>query len=204
MSIEERVEAMIRQSPGLTDRELTDRLFPKGTPQQLVNQACRKLENAKKIVRERRPQGLIGNYPGSSKPVSPHPQPRAAPSPLQALSEDEVKRAVSTWLEAGGWHVRVAWGREAGIDIEARKGNDRWIIEAKGSGTSPQMRNNYFLSVLGEILQRIESNDAIYSIALPDIAQYRRLWARLPALARSRTGVTLLLVDNSGTVATSD
>ena len=62
------------------------------------------------------------------------------------------------------------------------------------------MRVNYFLAILGETLQRMSDQDARYSIALPDMNQYRRLWAKLPDLAKQRTQITLLLVSNIGEV----
>jgi len=52
---------------------------------------------------------------------------------------------------------------------------------------------NYFLAVFGETLQRMDDPKARYSIALPDMAQYRGLWERLPGLAKKRTGITLLV-----------
>ena len=76
------------------------------------------------------------------------------------------------------------------------------MIEIKGPGSRPQMRANYFLSMLGELLQRMDDPDARYSIALPDMAQYRRLWERLPTLAKQRTGINILFVDADGTVIT--
>jgi hypothetical protein len=45
------------------------------------------------------------------------------------------------------------------------------------------MRVNYFLGALGEILQRMEDPTAKYSIALPDLQQFRNLWKKLPSLA---------------------
>src|SRR5713101_6334343 len=99
------------------------------------------------------------------------------------LSEDGVKHSVQRWLESAGWQVTIKWGRVHGTDIEARLGNARWIIEAKGRGSLDAMRVNYFLMVLGEILQRMVDPEARYSIALPDLTQFRNLWARLPALA---------------------
>ena len=69
----------------------------------------------------------------------------------EALSEDEVKRGVKAWLEAAGWQVSVVWGRGRGIDIHATKGNERWVIEAKGCGSLNPMRVNYFVSMLGEL-----------------------------------------------------
>ena len=54
------------------------------------------------------------------------------------------------------------------------------------------MRVNYFLSMLGETLQRMDDPDASYSIAVPDLPQFRGLWARLPALAKSRTQISAI------------
>ena len=59
---------------------------------------------------------------------------------------------------------------------------------------------NYFLAVLGETLQRMDDRDARYSIAFPDMPQYRRLWGRLPELAKRRTRITALLVKDAETV----
>jgi len=116
------------------------------------------------------------------------------------LSEDSVKRHLQAWLESQGWRVTVVWGKGRGIDIEAFKQDQRWIIEAKGSGSRDPMRVNYFLCMLGETLQRMNDPRARYSIALPDHRQFRNLWARLPELAKSRTEITILFVDASGNV----
>jgi hypothetical protein len=81
-----------------------------------------------------------------------------------------------------------------------RKDDQRWIIEAKGCGSLNPMRVNYFLSILGELLQRMDDPDAHYSIALPDMKQFRGLWQRLPQLAKARTTISALFVDSHGTV----
>jgi hypothetical protein len=65
------------------------------------------------------------------------------------------------------------------------------------------MRVNYFLAILGEILQRMSDPEAKYSIALPDLGQFRNLWARLPELAKSRTGITILFVNADGDIEES-
>lgn len=93
-----------------------------------------------------------------------------------------------------GYEVKVAMGFERGIDIDARRGKERWIIEVKGPGSRPEMRVNYFIAMLGELLQRMDDESARYSIALPDIPQFRRLWDRLPQLARDRTGISAIFV----------
>ena len=62
------------------------------------------------------------------------------------------------------------------------------------------MRVNYFLAILGETLQRMSNEDSAYSIALPDMPQYRRLWDRLPTLAKRRTDISIILVSHNGRV----
>ncbi len=63
------------------------------------------------------------------------------------------------------------------------------------------MRVNYFIGILGETLQRMSDPDARYSIALPDLQQFRRLWDRLPELAKRRTQITAIFVSESGKVS---
>jgi len=116
------------------------------------------------------------------------------------LSEDDVKRYLDAWLSADGWTTEIAWGKAPGIDIVARRGEDVWVIEAKGCGSRPEMRVNYFISMLGETLQRMRLPQARYSIAMPDLVQFRRLWQRLPDLAKQRTGISALFVGPAGRV----
>ena len=113
---------------------------------------------------------------------------------VDALSEDEIKEVLVKWLSNQGWSTKVAWGRTQGVDVEAVKGKERWVIEVKGPGSRPQMRVNYFLGILGEMLQRMDNPATRYSIVLPDLQQYRRLWDRLPKLAKSRTKISILFV----------
>jgi hypothetical protein len=98
----------------------------------------------------------------------------------------------------------LAWAKTRGIDLHARRGEERWIIEVKGSGSLDPMRVNYFLGVLGETLQRMDDPKAAYSIALPDLKQFRNLWKRLPILAKQRTKITALFVKGDGHVQQVD
>jgi hypothetical protein len=109
------------------------------------------------------------------------------------VSEDEVKAALKSYLEVDGWTVTVAWGRERGIDIEARRGNDRLLIEAKGEAPAGAQQVNYFLGALGELVQRMSDPDACYALALPGHRQYRGLVDRLPALAKERLGIVFFV-----------
>lgn len=119
-------------------------------------------------------------------------------NPSANLSEDHVKTLLCEHLKREGWHVQAAMGKSRGIDIEARRSSKRWIIEAKGSGSLNPMRVNYFLAVLGETLQRMDNPETKYSIALPDLPQFRGLWSRLPRLAKERTKISCLLVRENG------
>lgn len=116
------------------------------------------------------------------------------------LTEDQVKRAVCDWLEARGWTVEVRWGRDRGIDIEARRSGERWVIEAKGEAPTDQMGGNYFLGALGELLQRMSEEGTRYAIALPETRRYRGLIDRLPILARRRLGLAVFWVRSGGEV----
>jgi hypothetical protein len=192
----------VTQNPGLTDREITNALRGRKAPQQPVNQAARLLESKGQMSRRKRPEdGLIGNYIGNVPRSLPTPSPAPKKNhDLDALSEEEIKTKLNEWLQSEGWVTAVAWGRTPGIDIDARRNETRWIIEVKGPGSRSPMRVNYFIGVLGETLQRMDDASAKYSIALPDLKQYRGLWERLPDLAKRRTGITLLLMSKSGEI----
>jgi hypothetical protein len=62
------------------------------------------------------------------------------------------------------------------------------------------MRVNYFLGALGELLQRMNDPNAKYSVAFPNLEQFRRLWARLPRLAKERTVISCMFVRADGEV----
>ena len=116
------------------------------------------------------------------------------------LQEDDVKKILADYLTKCGWQCQIAWGHAKGSDIVATKDGDKWIIEVKGPASRQPMRVNYFISILGETLQRMDDEKARYSIAFPDLDQYRRLWDKLPALAKQRTTIDLILIDESGEI----
>lgn len=113
------------------------------------------------------------------------------------LPEEQVKTIINDYYIALGYKTTVAWGHFRGADIIAQKGEERVIIEVKGCGSRPQMRVNYFISILGEMLQRMDNEDCEYYIALPKMKQYINLWQKLPTLAKQRTKIRLILVDEN-------
>ena len=205
-TLSEEILIAVANSPGMTDREITDHLRGQRALQQPINQAARALEAKGYLVRRKRPEdNLIGNYPDEPNISEGAEISRNTKNhDVEALSEDEIKRILDDWLKADGWTTQIAWGKKSGIDIDARRGQERWIIEVKGPGSRSAMRVNYFLGILGETLQRMDDPNARYSIALPDLKQYRGLWERLPRLAKSRTTISLLFVSSTGSIELVD
>lgn len=201
-TLSDRIIGLLQNESGLTDREITDALDGHSAPQQPVNQMCHRLKNKGVLIRRQRTDGLIGNYLASN--VTPNtPNPHAQPNQkaiVGQLSEDRVKKFIEKWLTQQRWHVEVSWGHRQGIDIDARQRNKRWVIEVKGEGSLSAMRVNYFLSALGELLQRMDDPNAQYSIAFPDLQQFHNLWTRFPDLAKSRTGISVLFIDENGQI----
>ena len=194
---------VVATCPGLTDREITDRLLGRQARVQAVKHAAHLLEKKGKIRRHRRRDGLVGNFFEGESTIRPGaipPSLREPGGPALNMTEEEVKRRIRKWLEDSGWVVRVIEGKPRDGGVEARRGDDRWIIEAKGSGSRNPVKNTYFLTVLGETLQKMDDPGARYSIALPDTAKFRKLWEKLPELAKSRMGITALFVGENGTV----
>lgn len=198
-TLKEKIVEKLKQKNGLSDRELASETKASFVP--AVNNACRDLVRRGVIERRGRSDGILGNFlTKAGRKVQPKPLPVAA-SETENLSEDQLKHILAKWLEDDGWKVSVAWAKERGLDIEAKRGNERWCIEAKGCGSLQPMRVNYFIGILGETLQRMGDPKARYSIALPDLKQFRGLWDRLPSLAKKRTSISAIFVRADGTVA---
>lgn len=70
------------------------------------------------------------------------------------INEENVKHAVAVFLQTQGYTVAIEKERERGVDIQATKEGLKLFVEAKGEGSRPEMFNNYFVSTLGEIVQR--------------------------------------------------
>ncbi len=198
--IGDQIIQILSQNPGLSDREITDAIHGHQAPQQYVNRTCRSLESQGVISRSRRADGILGNYLTGKNPF-PEPSSKAkSGQDYGSLPEKKIKQVLETYLSTRGWNPKIAWGQSHGPDIEAKRGTEQWVIEVKGSGSLDPMRVNYFLSVLGEILQRMYEPKCKYSIALPDMKQFRGLWERLPILAKNRTGITALFINSAGNV----
>jgi hypothetical protein len=120
---------------------------------------------------------------------------------IEYLPEKKIKYFLGEFLASQGWTRKaesIVMNRD--IDIEAYRGNDKWIIEIESPDSLTSEIFYSFVSVLGRILQRMDNNNCKYSIALPDIKPFRRLWERLPELAKNRAKITVLFVSETGAV----
>ncbi|MCT2195991.1 MarR family transcriptional regulator [Paenibacillus sp. p3-SID1389] len=207
VTLKDKIITLLNEKDGLTDREIANAILGVNEPQQAVNQTCRTLATKGIIKRKNRRDGLIGNYlivQGLTAEVPPVNQIEQTAEITTILREDNLKQILKDYLHSDGWETQIAWGRVPGIDINAIRGNERWIIEVKGLGSSNAMNVNYFLGVLAETLQRMDDPNAKYSIALPDVKQFRNLWNRLPLLAKKRTGISAIFIDEAGNVNESE
>ena len=91
------------------------------------------------------------------------------------LDEESVKASVAEFLRGRGYTVSVGEKRERGADMRATREGLKLIIEAKGEGSRNEMFNNFFVSILGQILQRTAELAAEYGVALPAHRKYARL-----------------------------
>jgi len=63
---------------------------------------------------------------------------------MRILTEDKVIDSVIEFLEGEGWEILSrATANEHGYDIEAVRGAERLIVEAKGAGSSKAHTNRY-------------------------------------------------------------
>lgn len=199
-TLKERIVGLLAVTNGLKDRELADQLLGLGKHPSSVQQACTGLAKAGVLERRGTPRGLENHLlePGMTALVQ-----KAAPvtMPLLKQTEDEVNEALRAWLLTQGWTIEsFCPGNQRGIDVVARRGEERWLIEVKGSGKTPQVEQNYMYGNLGQLLFKMTDAQAKYSVAFPDMPKFTRMWGRLPQVARERTKITALFVSVVGEV----
>lgn len=188
----------VREFPGESEIQIARALLGPDAVQQQVNAEMRRLVASGILLRDEGTSPYRYRLNDGSMVSTSTPSPKVPV--VEALSEDEIKRVLKARLESEGWITVIKMGHERGIDIEANRNGARWIIEVKGPGSLQPMRVNYFLAILGETLQRMDDPSARYSIALPDLPQFRGLWTRLPLLAKERTTIDALFVHPDGSV----
>ncbi len=138
------------------------------------------------------------------RPVLSHPEGGGARGkPVDnpdCLQDKRVRQILENFLASERWNPEITAFSKRGVDIDARRNGERWVIRVKVAQCSGSEIVDFFVSVLGEALQRMNEQSCKYSIALPDTKPFRRLWQRLPSLAKTRTGITALFVSPTGVV----
>jgi hypothetical protein len=199
--IEKNIIQTLQNSPGVSDRELSDAMKGRWKSPQYVNQSCRFLASRGVILRRKRADGIIGNWLVEENSPDQRPEGQNSANEARSLSDKRMKQILEAYLVSLGWKPEIAWGHTHGVDINGLCGSRHWIIEVKGSEPNNLTPVNSFVEMLGQVLQRMDDPACKYSVAFPDLEQYRRLWERLPALAKNKTGITALFVNPAGRVS---
>lgn len=105
---------------------------------------------------------------------------------------ESLIQLVTLWLSERGWQTQV----EKNI-IEARKEEQRWLINVQGSKRG---RKQPLPVKLNSILKEIEDEEAQYSIAFNDSTMYRKQWNELPKVLKSKLNMSVLLADKVGNI----
>lgn len=165
-----------------------------------------------------------GARPDAGRTSAPTPVHEPATDPEPATDgtwtwEGNVQTAVVRWLEADGWTVlRQADTRsgEHGLDIEARRGNERLAVEVKGypqatyargvrAGEAKrwhpgaQARTYFGTGLHAAVIQRDRATGEQVALALPDLKTYRGLFDQVRSALRD-LGIRAFLVGQDGSV----
>ncbi len=99
-TVADRILELLKVSPGISDREITDTLYGHTANQQGVNAVCRSLHTRGVVHRKLRPDGRIGNYLADSRKSGPKPAtmrvdrgervPHPGDSPEQRAAEETL------------------------------------------------------------------------------------------------------------------
>ena len=92
MTNRERILALIRNRPGLTDTEIRQRTGIE--PHQQVNQICRALASGELIERVTGPNGRIINLPAADTPRPEHTSSPSSSVPSAQASQETERRPV--------------------------------------------------------------------------------------------------------------
>jgi hypothetical protein len=117
---------------------------------------------------------------------------------IDYLSKNKMKQILRNYLISQGWSTEITRRITHEIDIVANRDDMRWVIAVRGGESRDFVES--FDSILGSAVHIMEDPNKKYSVALPDTMPFRRLWERLPVLAKTRTSITALFVSESGKV----
>lgn len=102
-------------------------------------------------------------------------------SEIKGLSEALVADIVALVLKRRGYSLRVRAKTQTGPDVEAvSPKNRRIVVEAKGEGRNPDAFYTLFVTALGQILLRMDTEDTTFVVALPWHKRFVDLLRKVP------------------------
>lgn len=123
------------------------------------------------------------------------------------IVEDDVKRAMETWLHAQGYLDVVArLGTRQGYDVEGRHpiSGKQLVIECKGEATSGDQHSRSWTNVASAMLTSLNETEDIecrnnVAIAFPNTKEYRGRMSLLGAFCKKQ-GIEVYWVSENGQV----
>ncbi|MEW6690202.1 MAG: hypothetical protein AB1452_14050 [Pseudomonadota bacterium] len=123
------------------------------------------------------------------------------------ISEDDVKKAMATWLKLRGFkNVKTRPGRTPGFDVEGvrSRSDKKLVVECKGETNAPNQWDRAWRNVshgLFNAIKRTEDRANLYevAVALPDTENYRRRMEGLKTFC-GRQSIAIYWVAKDGSV----
>lgn len=108
-------------------------------------------------------------------------------------NEAFVQVALEKYFSKLGYEVKS----DGQVDIEAYKGNEKWIVEAKGLTSAVGLDFN---TCIGQIVKSMDCETTNYAMAFPDHPKYELQCSKIPKIFRERNNLYFLIVDEMGSV----
>jgi hypothetical protein len=123
------------------------------------------------------------------------------------IIEDDVKRAMETWLKAQGYsNVEARLGTRQGYDVEGKHptSGKRLVIECKGEATTGNQHSRSWSNVASAMLTSLNETEELENtndvgVAFPDTKEYRGRMSLLQAFC-IRQNIFVYWVTENGQV----
>ncbi|MHB1621488.1 MAG: hypothetical protein ACYCTY_16315 [Sulfuricella sp.] len=108
------------------------------------------------------------------------------------IVEDDVKRAIETWLKAQGYsYVEARLGTRQGYDVDGKHptSGKRLVIECKGEATTGDQHSRSWSNVASAMLTSLNETEELENtndvgVAFPDTKEYRGRMSLLQAFCK--------------------
>jgi hypothetical protein len=123
------------------------------------------------------------------------------------IIEDDVKKAMETWLNAQGYsNVEARLGTRQGYDVEGKHptSGKRLIIECKGEATTGDQHSRSWPNVASALLTSLNETEKLENtndvgVAFPDTKEYRGRMSLLQEFCK-RQNIFVYWVSENGQV----